>query len=79
VVDRLEALELEAEYLRTAQARAHRGKRGVPPDPEKLEEARRAYKAARLRLDIERAVQSAPPLTGEQRAELAAILAGGAA
>lgn len=45
-------------------------------DPE-LVDARRALRAARLAVQIQRTVDEAPPLTPEQRERLAALLRGG--
>lgn len=48
-----------------------------PDDLEAQTEARRDLAAARLASKIEEAVAGWPPLTGEQRAQLAILLLGG--
>jgi hypothetical protein len=48
--------------------------RGGPDDP-RLPELRRDLRAAELHEHIERLVSAAPPLTAQQRTELAALLA----
>ncbi len=50
----------------------------TPDDPE-LADARRNLRAERLAEHIRKAVDSAPPLTAEQRDRLAVLLRGGAA
>jgi hypothetical protein len=51
----------------------------LPPNHPDLIEARRELKAQRLEEHIAKVVDSAPPLTPEQRDRIAAILKGGAA
>ena len=51
--------------------------RSRPHDDPDLLDARRDLRAARLEDYIRRVVDTAPPLTGEQRARLAGLLAGG--
>lgn len=63
---------------RTYLAGLHVGKRyGRVPDPERLAEAQRAFTAAKAERDIRKALAAEPPLTPQQRAELAALLLGG--
>jgi hypothetical protein len=57
---------------RAAIARAKKGK-----DPDAEREARREYAAEKLADFITRTVDSAPPLTSEQRERLATLLRGG--
>lgn len=45
-------------------------------DPAAMEEARRNHAAAVIAAHIKKIVDDAPPLTPEQRAELAALLGG---
>lgn len=45
-----------------------------PNDPEKIASARRDLAAAKIADYIERTVASAPPLSDEQRARIAALL-----
>lgn len=52
---------------------SHRG-----GDPAAIIEARRDFTAVKLERYIREVVASAPPLTTEQRARLAALLSGGA-
>lgn len=58
-----------SERARLAGNSRHHG-----PNSEQALEARRALKAARLEDAISRAVDSAPPLTPEQRRKLAVLL-----
>jgi hypothetical protein len=50
-----------------------------PADDPALVEARRDLRAARLQHAVSEAVAAAPPLTGEQRRRIAALLTGGGA
>jgi hypothetical protein len=62
--------------LRAAVGRvAYYSRRGE--SPQKLEEARREVAAAKLERAIQDALESAPPLTTEQRNRLAVLLAKG--
>lgn len=67
---------------RAAIARAERSVKRRPDDLDALEQARRLrseYKALRAEDYIRQLVDSAPPLTPEQRDRLAVLLRGGAA
>lgn len=48
-----------------------------PDDADRIAEARRDLRAARLEDHVRDAVAAAPPLTAEQRRRLAALLNGG--
>jgi len=48
------------------------------PNSAEAAEARRNFEIARLAEHVRRVVESAPPLTDEQRARLASLLAGAA-
>lgn len=48
------------------------------PDPAAVADAKRELNAAHVERAIQKALDSAPPLTDDQRARLAALLAGGA-
>lgn len=58
---------------RAAVARAHIGNQ----DPEYVAEVTRNYRAAKLAAHIKQVVDAMPPLTTEQRADLARMLSGG--
>lgn len=51
---------------------------GRTPSPEDEAEARRGLTAAKLRKAVDEALAAAPPLTAEQRREIARILSDGA-
>ena len=51
--------------------------RSRPADDPELVEARQRLKGERLRALIREAVEAAPPLTEDQRRDLAGLLAGG--
>lgn len=61
------------------RARHNALRRYRPDDDPQVIEARRALKAARAEDYVRQLVDSAPPLTDEQRSRLASILQGGAA
>ncbi len=62
---------------RSDRARVAALTRSRPADDPELIEARRAFKKERLAEQVRRAVSEPPALTGEQLAEIGAILAGG--
>lgn len=62
-------------HLGVALRSAKGGKGG---DPEAVAEARRNLAAAKIAKAIAQALAEAPPLSAEQRAQLSAILSGGA-
>lgn len=64
-----------SEIARTRSRIAVAARQGTP---EQQAEARRDHAAAKLRDYITRVVDAAPPLTEAQRADLAALLRGGA-
>lgn len=67
----------EATVLHGRLARAHRtlNKTGDPADAARVEQLRRDYAAESLAEHIRQVVDSAPPLTAEQRTRLAGLLA----
>ncbi len=62
---------------RAALARASRKALHDPTEQPSADQARAAYQAAKLEDYIRRAVDSAPPLTAEQRDRLALLLTRG--
>lgn len=62
---------LTEHQLRAQLASAHRTK---TRDPERIDALRRQLREQQLAEHIRRVVDQAPPLTGEQRARLAALL-----
>lgn len=68
------ATQSPAQLARTRLARLH--VHGTP-DPAAVAEAKRDLIAANCEVAIGKALASAPPITAEQRARLAALLAGG--
>lgn len=50
----------------------------IQADPSRVPDLRRQLTAAKLERAIREAIAAAPPLTPQQRTELAAILSGGA-
>lgn len=61
------------------RARLARLSKDLPADAPVIVELRQELKAQRLQEHIREVVNSAPPLTAEQRDRIAAILRGGAA
>lgn len=61
------------------QTRARLGVEARRGDPIRIEQATRDHAAAKIAAYIERVVASAPPLTDDQRLQLATLLRGGGA
>ena len=61
---------------RIVDARSRLGVAARRRDPEAIAEARRDLAAANIAAHIRKIVDDAPPLSAEQRAELAALLGG---
>lgn len=62
----------------SARSRVAVAHRGDSPDPAKITEAYRALNAAHAERAIRRALVAAPPISREQRRDLAALLTNGA-